>query len=66
MDMFLISAVAFFLVNAVLFVSMMRKIDLNGAPVKEFERVQAADAYIRTAAKVRKARALASDVQVAQ
>ncbi|WP_337841500.1 hypothetical protein [Rheinheimera sp.] len=66
MDMFLITAVAFFMVNAFVFVSFLRKIDLNGAQVKELERAQAADAYARTAAKARKARALASAVQVAQ
>ncbi len=57
MDLFLTAAIAFFMVNAFVFVTYMRKIDLNGNAVLELERVQAADAYARTAAKVRKARA---------
>ena len=56
MDLFLIAAIAFFMVNAFVFVTYMRKIDLNGNAVLELERVQAADAQARTAAKVRKAR----------
>ena len=56
MDLFLIAAIAFFMVNAFVFVTYMRKIDLNGNAVLELERVQAVDAYARTAAKVRKAR----------
>jgi hypothetical protein len=59
MDLFLIAAIAFFMVNAFVFATYMRKIDLNGNAVLELERVQAADAYVRTAAKVRKARASA-------
>jgi len=65
MDMFLVAAVVFFLVNALVFVSFLRKIELNGAQVKELERTQAVEAYARNAAKVRKARALVAAEQVA-
>jgi hypothetical protein len=65
MDFFLIAAIAFFIVNAFVFVTYMRKIDLNGNAVLELERVQSAEAYARTAAKVRKARAAVALQQAA-
>ena len=56
MDTFLIAAAAFFVVNAFVFVTYLRKIDLNGDAVRKLERAQFTDAYNRQAAKVRKAR----------
>jgi len=58
MDTFLIAAAAFFVVNAFVFVTYLRKIDLNGDAVRKLERAQFTDAYNRQAAKVRKARAV--------
>ncbi len=57
MDTFLIAAATFFAVNAVVFVTYLRKIDVNGDAVRKLERAQFTDAYNRQAAKVRKARA---------
>jgi hypothetical protein len=56
MDTFLIAAAVFFAVNAVVFVTYLRKIDVNGDAVRKLERAQFTDAYNRQAAKVRKAR----------
>ena len=56
MDTFLIAAAVFFAVNAVVFVTHLRKIDVNGDAVRKLERAQFTDAYNRQAAKVRKAR----------
>ena len=56
MDTFLIAAAVFFAVNAVVFVTYLRKIDVNSDAVRKLERAQFTDAYNRQAAKVRKAR----------
>jgi hypothetical protein len=63
MDTFLIAAVAFFAINAVVFVTYLRKIDLNGQAVRELEKAQFADAYARQSAKIRKAKAAAVPAQ---
>lgn len=60
MDTFLIAAAAFFVVNAFVFVTYLRKIDVNGDAVRKLERAQFTDAYNRQAAKVRKSRAVGS------
>ncbi|MBU2179991.1 MAG: hypothetical protein KJ930_11230, partial [Gammaproteobacteria bacterium] len=57
MDTFLIAAAVFFAVNAFVFVTYLRKIDVNGQAVRQLEKAQFADAYNRQSAKVRKARA---------
>jgi hypothetical protein len=57
MDTFLIAAAVFFAVNAFVFVTYLRKIDVNGTAVRQLEKAQFADAYNRQSAKVRKARA---------
>jgi hypothetical protein len=57
MDTFLIAAAAFFIVNAFVFVTYLRKIDVNGPAVRQLEKAQFADAYNRQASKIRKARA---------
>lgn len=59
MDTFLIAAVAFFVVNALVFVAYLRKIDVNGDAVRKLEKDQFTAAYNRQSAKARKARASA-------
>ena len=51
MDTFLIAAAVFFAVNAFVFVTYLRKIDLNGTAVRQLEKAQFADAYARQSAK---------------
>jgi len=60
MDTFLIAAVAFFVVNALVFVAYLRKIDVNGDAVRKLEKDQFTAAYNRQSAKARKARASAA------
>ena len=57
MDTFLIAAAVFFVINALVFVTYLRKIDLNGTAVRQLEKAQFADAYARQSAKIRNARA---------
>lgn len=57
MDTFLIAAAVFFVINALVFVTYLRKIDLNGSAVRQLEKAQFADAYARQSVKIRKARA---------
>jgi len=58
MDTFLIAAAVFFVVNAFLFVTYLRKIDLQGDAVRKLERDQFVEAYNRQSVKARKARAI--------
>jgi len=60
MDTFLIVAVVFFVVNALVFVAYLRKIDVNGDAVRKLEKDQFAAAYNRQSSKARKARSAAS------
>jgi hypothetical protein len=57
MDTFLIAAAVFFVINALVFVTYLRKIDVNGTAVRQLEKAQFTDAYVRQSAKIRKARA---------
>ncbi len=57
MDTFLIAAAVFFVINALVFVTYLRKIDVNGTAVRQLEKAQFADAYVRQSTKIRKARA---------
>ncbi len=60
MDTFLIAAVVFFVVNALVFVAYLRKIDVNGDAVRKLEKDQFTAAYNRQSAKARKARSSAA------